>query len=73
MDRVANFPVPPCYNGPMKQSGKPIRLEDVDLMPDAMERLEDAIKRAARKPIVGPIKGARRTMPAKPQRQPTRP
>jgi hypothetical protein len=59
----------------MKQSEKPIRLEDVELMPDAMERLEGAIKHAARKPIVEPTKGARRVTPAKPKRQPkpTRP
>ena len=35
----------------MKQSEKPIRLEDVELVPDAMERFEGAIKHAARKPI----------------------
>ena len=54
----------------MKQSEKPIRLEDVELVPDAMERLEGAIKHAARKPAAGPIKGARRVAPAKPKERP---
>jgi hypothetical protein len=51
----------------MKQSERPIRLEDVELVPDAMERLEGAIKHAARKPIAGPTKGAQRVTPAKPK------
>ena len=54
----------------MKQTEKPIRLEDVDLVPDAMERLEGAIKHAARKPVAEPVKGARRVELAKPKRQP---
>jgi hypothetical protein len=68
-------PVPPCYADDMKQSDKPIQLENVELVPDAMERLEGAIKHAARKPIDGQTKGARRVEPAKPKRrpQPTRP
>lgn len=58
----------------MKPSEKPIRLEDVELVPDAMERLEGAIKHAARKPVAGPTKGARRITPTKPKRsRPTRP
>lgn len=59
----------------MKQTEKPIRLEDVELVPDAMERLEGAIKHAARKPIDDPAKGARRVAPSEPKRQPrpTRP
>jgi hypothetical protein len=48
----------------MKQTEKPIRLEDVELVPDAMERLEGAIKHAARKPAA---KGGRRVTPAKPK------
>jgi hypothetical protein len=54
----------------MKQSEKPIRLEDVELVPDAMERLEGAIKHAARKPIAGATKGTRRVEPAKPKERP---
>jgi hypothetical protein len=50
---------PLWYAGSMKQTDKPIRLEDVDLVPDAMERLEGAIKHAARKPIADPGKGSR--------------
>jgi hypothetical protein len=53
----------------MKQTEKQIRLEDVELVPDAMERLEGAIKHAARKR--GVPKGARRVTPAKPQRRQT--
>jgi len=53
----------------MKQSEKPIRLEDVELLPDAMERLEGAIKHAARKSIAGPTKGGQRVTPVKPKRQ----
>src|SRR5690242_11943216 len=68
-------PAPPCYTGDMKQSDKPIRLEDVELVPDAMERLEGAIKHAARKPAEVPAKSARRVTPAKPKCRPqsTRP
>lgn len=54
----------------MKQSEKPIRLENVELVPDAMERLESAIKHAARKSATEPNKGARRVAPAKPKRRP---
>ena len=54
----------------MKQSDKPIRLEDVELVPDAMERLEGAIKHAARKPITEPAKGERRVASAKPKERP---
>jgi hypothetical protein len=73
-DRVRD-PVPLCYGVSMKQSEKLIRLEDVELLPDAMERLEGAIKHAARKPIVGPPKDARRVAPTKPKNRPraTRP
>jgi hypothetical protein len=50
------------------KTGKPIRLEDVELVPDAMERLEGAIKHAARKPL---DKNAtvRRAAPIKPKRR----
>jgi len=51
------------------RSQKPAtRLEDVELVPDAMERLEGAIKHAARK---APDKSApvRRTAPIKPKRR----
>jgi hypothetical protein len=44
----------------MKQSEKPIRLEDVELVPDAMERLEGAIKHVARKPPADPPTGSHR-------------
>jgi len=54
----------------MKQSDKPIRLEDVELVPDAMERLEGAIKHAARKPIADPGSGTRRVTPVKPKERP---
>jgi hypothetical protein len=58
----------------MKQSEKPIRLEDVELVPDALERLEDAIKHAARKSVAGPNKVMQRVTPAKPKRsRPIRP
>jgi hypothetical protein len=51
----------------MKQTEKPTRLEDVELVPDAMERLEGAIKHAARKPAE---MGGRRVAPTKPRRRP---
>jgi len=49
----------------MKRSEQSQRLEDIELAPDAMERLEGAIKHAARQPL--PAKGARRVPPAKPK------
>jgi hypothetical protein len=38
---------PSCYGGKMKTE-KPMRLEDVELYPDTMERTERAIKAAFR-------------------------
>src|SRR4051812_27164972 len=49
----------------MKQSDKPIQLENVELVPDAMERLEGAIKHAARKPVPASPNGARQVERAK--------
>lgn len=57
---------PSCYDRTMKQTGKPTKLEDVELVPDAMQRLEGAIKHGARKPTA---KGGRRVAPAKLKRQ----
>jgi hypothetical protein len=54
----------------MKQSEKPIRLEDVELVPDAMERLGGAIKHAARKLPSEPGMGARRVAPVKRKERP---
>src|SRR3954447_15175435 len=54
----------------MKQSEKPIPLEDVELVPDAMERLEGAIKHAARKPAADHATGPRRTAPTNPKERP---
>jgi hypothetical protein len=47
---------------------KPMRLEDVELVPDAMERLEGAIKHAARKPL-DKSATVRRASPIKPKRR----
>jgi len=42
---AAGMAASPCYIGGMKRTEKPApRLEDVELYPDAMERLERAIK-----------------------------
>jgi hypothetical protein len=60
------MPPASAYIERMKQSEKPIRLEDIDLVPDAMDRLEGAIKHAARKPAT---KGGRRIAPTKPKRR----
>jgi hypothetical protein len=38
----------PCYAVGMKTEKPPLRLEDVELYPDAMERTERAIKTAFR-------------------------
>jgi hypothetical protein len=50
------------------KTGKPMRLEDVELVPDATERLEGAIKHAAqRRPAKTP--GPHRVKPAKPKKR----
>lgn len=49
---------------PMKRAEKPIQLENVELVPDATERVEAAIK-YVRQPIAP--KGARRVAPLKPK------
>jgi hypothetical protein len=48
--------------------GAALRLEDVELVPDAMERLEGAIKHAARRLPTGSAKPGRVT-PIKPKRR----
>lgn len=50
----------------MRADKPPPNLEDIELVPDAMERLEGAIKHAARKPPTG---NARRIAPAKPKKR----
>jgi len=51
---------------------KPQTLDDIELLPDSMERLERAAKAVfAHPPIAkGTIKGAKRRPPAKPKRRP---
>jgi hypothetical protein len=51
----------------MKQSEKPIRLEDVELLPDAEERLKQAARHAFRQRQPSGDK-VRRVAPIKPKR-----
>jgi len=64
---------PSCYMPAMTDEKTTPSLDEIELLPDAMERLERAAKTvfAPHMPITKKaLKGARRRSPAKPKRRP---
>jgi hypothetical protein len=66
LDIADRMVLPECYAEAMKTEKPPPRLEDVELVPDAAERLERAAKHAFRRQPVG-AGNPRRGAPVKPK------